>query len=95
MPRPVRRGSVYGGRAGGNASAPDAWSKVLARNCACGPRQAYADGQSEPDEEGLREIINNPDFETSPTQRYRRAIVARIRDLLGEKRGSNRGRGVS
>jgi ADP-ribosylglycohydrolase len=37
---------------------------------------------SEPDDEGVRHIIGNPDFESSPTQRYRRAVIARIRDLL-------------
>jgi hypothetical protein len=37
---------------------------------------------SEPDAEGVTHIIPNPDFETSPTQRYRRAIVAELRRLL-------------
>lgn len=37
---------------------------------------------SGPDESGVRYIVENPDFETSPTQRYRRAVVARIRELL-------------
>jgi hypothetical protein len=37
---------------------------------------------SEPDESGTRTVIPNPDFEKSPTQRYRRAVVARIRELV-------------
>lgn len=37
---------------------------------------------SEPNEQGVREILANPNFESSETQRYRRAIVARIRELL-------------
>lgn len=40
---------------------------------------------SEPDAEGVRHIVGNPDFETSPTQQYRRAVIARIRELLGER----------
>jgi hypothetical protein len=41
----------------------------------------------EPDAEGVRCIVANPDFESSPTQRYRRAIIARLRQLL-ESRGT-------
>lgn len=37
---------------------------------------------SEPDAEGIRHIGGNPDFEGSPTQQYRRAIIARVRALL-------------
>ncbi len=37
---------------------------------------------SEPDAEGVRHFVDNPDFESSPTQQYRRAIIARIRELL-------------
>lgn len=37
---------------------------------------------SEPDEHGVRHIIGNPNFDDSPTQKYRRRIVARIRGLL-------------
>jgi hypothetical protein len=37
---------------------------------------------SEPDAEGVRHIVDNPDFESSPTQQYRRAIIACIRELL-------------
>lgn len=37
---------------------------------------------SEPDEHGVRHVINNPDFDKSPTQKYRRAIISKIRELL-------------
>jgi hypothetical protein len=37
---------------------------------------------SEPDAEGVRHIVGNPDFESSPTQQYRRAVISRIRELL-------------
>ena len=40
---------------------------------------------SEADAEGVRHIINNPDFESSPTQRYRRAVLDRLRELLGQR----------
>lgn len=39
---------------------------------------------SDPDASGVRYVVPNPDFESSPTQEYRRAIVARIRELLGD-----------
>ena len=37
---------------------------------------------SEPDEHAVRHIVENPSFDRSSTQEYRRAIVARIRELL-------------
>jgi len=37
---------------------------------------------SEPDAEGVRHIVGNPDFESSPTQRYRRAVLAHLRELV-------------
>ena len=38
---------------------------------------------SEPDADGVRHFVGNPDFESSPpTQQYRRAVIARIRGLL-------------
>lgn len=40
---------------------------------------------SEPDPEGVRHVVANPDFESSPTQKYRRAIIARIRELLAQE----------
>lgn len=36
---------------------------------------------SEPDAEGVRHVVNNPDFEESVTARYRRALVGRIMEL--------------
>jgi len=40
---------------------------------------------SEADAEGVRHIINNPDFESTPTQRYRRAVLDRLRELLARQ----------
>jgi hypothetical protein len=37
---------------------------------------------SDPDEHDVPHIINNPNLENSPTQQYRRAIIARIRELV-------------
>jgi hypothetical protein len=37
---------------------------------------------SAPDADGVSHIVENPDFEGSATQKYRRAIVARIREIL-------------
>lgn len=37
---------------------------------------------SEPDEEGVRHVLNNPDFEETVTARYRRALVRKIRELV-------------
>lgn len=37
---------------------------------------------SEADEKRVRHVIANPDFERSPTQQYRRAIIAEVRRLL-------------
>ncbi len=45
---------------------------------------------SEPDGEGVRHIVNNPDFESSPTQQYRRAVIARIRELLTSRRSGTK-----
>ena len=39
---------------------------------------------SEPDAEGVRHVIPNPDLESSPTQRYRRAIIEQLRRLLDD-----------
>jgi hypothetical protein len=39
---------------------------------------------SEPDAGAMRHVVGNPDFEDSPTQDYRRAIVSRIRELVVE-----------
>lgn len=39
---------------------------------------------SDPDNDGVRHVVANPGFERSPTQRYRRAIVGRIRELVAE-----------
>jgi len=33
----------------------------------------------------VRHIINNPDFESTPTQRYRRAVLDRLRELLARQ----------
>lgn len=41
---------------------------------------------TEPDAHGIRHVRSNPEFETSPTQQYRRAIIAYIRDLLERQR---------
>lgn len=38
-----------------------------------------------PDSEGVIHIGNNPDFDKSPTQRYRRAIISRIRERLDSR----------
>lgn len=38
---------------------------------------------SEPDAEGVRHVLNNPDFEETLTARYRRALVGRVRELAG------------
>ncbi len=40
---------------------------------------------SEANAEGVRHVINNPDFESSPTQRYRRAFLDRLRELLARR----------
>ena len=40
--------------------------------------------------EGARHIVANPDFETSPAQRYRLAVIARIRELLASTHRGNR-----
>lgn len=42
---------------------------------------------SEPDSEGVRHIVDDPHFTSSPTQRYRRAILARLRQLLHDRPG--------
>lgn len=41
---------------------------------------------SDPVSEGVRHVVPNPDFESSPTQRYRRAVIAKIRDVLQDHR---------
>jgi hypothetical protein len=40
---------------------------------------------SEPDADGVRHIVGNPDFASSPTQRYRRAVLDRLRELLAQR----------
>lgn len=40
---------------------------------------------SEPDEEGVMHVLNNPNFEETVTARYRRALVAKIRELAGRQ----------
>lgn len=37
---------------------------------------------SEPDAEGVRTFLPNPDFESTPTYSYRRAIISRLRQLV-------------